>query len=256
MMESNKKEGNGFMRAILSVKEKIYLTPHYIRMILEGEDLSIFSEARVGDNNKIIVPQNNMPIDLLHFERSALRTYTLRNLDLQKNLMTVDFVGHGENGLASKWATHAQPGDELGVLMKVRNKALFLSADWYLLAGDHTALPVISVILESLPNDAKGKVILEVHSVEDVMDLQKPEGIEIIWKFNNQPGTTSTLLAYFKPLLFSNSGSKFIFAAAESVAISEIQQILRDTSGLRREEWQAFSYWKYGQAEGSNLKKK
>lgn len=250
-MENNKKEGNGFMRAILTVKEKIYLTPHYIRIILEGDDVSIFSQARIGDNNKIIVPQNNMPIDLLYFERSALRTYTLRSLDLEKKLMTIDFVGHGENGLASKWATHARPGDELGVLMKVRNKALFLPAEWYLLAGDHTALPVISVILESLPDHSRGKVILEVYSAEDVMDLKKPEGVEIIWKFNNQPGKASALPAYFKPLILSNTKSRFIFAAAESVAISEIQEILRDHSGLQREEWQAYSYWKYGQTEGS-----
>lgn len=267
MMENNKSERPKFMRAILTVKEKIYLTPHYIRVILQGEDISLFAAARVGDNNKIIIPQENSPLILPDFAqgssggkgegtRPLMRTYTMRSLDLEKNLMAIDFVGHGENGPASKWATHAEPGDKLGVLMKVKEKALFLPADWYLLAGDHTALPVISVILESLPYDAKGKAILEVYSSDDMLELKKPENVEVIWKFNSQPGKISTLTEYFRNMSLPYAGKKFIFAAAESVAINEIQQILRNTAGLQREEWQAYSYWKYGQSEGASSAEK
>lgn len=261
MFENNRTERPKIMQAVLTVKEKIYLTPHYIRIVLEGNDVSLFAAARVGDNNKIIIPQNNTPITLADLERGRgagkgesthplIRTYTLRKLDLENKLMTIDFVGHGENGTASKWATYAEAGDTLGVLMKIKEKALFLPADWYLLAGDHTALPVISVILESLPNDAKGKAIVEVYSADDVLELKKPENVELIWKFNPQPGEISTLSKYFRSMSLSNVGSKFIFAAAESVVIDEIQQILRNTTGLAREQWQAYSYWKYGQSEG------
>jgi len=185
-----------------------------------------------------------------------MRTYTMRDIDLEKKLMTIDFVGHGENGSASKWAIHSEPGDKLGVLMKVKEKALFLPADWYLLTGDHTALPVISVILESLPHNAKGKAILEVYSSDDILEIKKPRNIELIWKFNSKPGETSTLTEYFRNISLPNVKSKFIFAAMESVAINEIQQILRNTAGLQREEWQAYSYWKYGQSEGASSDKK
>jgi len=267
MIENNKRERPKLMQAVLTVKEKTYLTPHYIRIVLEGEDVSLFAEARVGDNNKIIIPQNDTPIIIPTFGqvrrgnkedgiRPLIRTYTMRNIDLKKELMTIDFVGHGEDGPASKWAIHAEPGDKLGVLMKVKEKALFFPADWYLLAGDHTALPVISVILESLPHNAKGKAILEVYSSDDVLELKKPENVEIIWKFNSKPGETSILTEYFRNLSLPNAGSKFIFAAAESVAINEIQQILRNTTSLQREEWQAYSYWKYGQSEGASSDEK
>lgn len=263
MLENNKSGRPKIMQAVLTVKEKIYLTPHYIHIVLEGNDVSLFAAARIGDNNKIIIPQNDIPITLPDFGqvrgggkgegiRPLIRTYTMRSLDLEKKLMTIDFVAHGENGPASKWAIHAEPGDKLGVLMKVKEKALFLPADWYLLAGDHTALPVISVMLESLPYNAKGKAIVEVYSSDDVLELKKPENLELIWKFNKQPGEISTLTEYFRNLNLPNIRSKFIFAAAESVAINEIQQILRNTADLQREEWQAYSYWKYGQSEDAS----
>jgi len=104
------------MRAILTVKQKTFLTPHYIRVILEGAALETFAAARVGDNNKIIVPQQGVPLMLPddfrslaqeQAQRPIIRTYTMRNLDLEKGEMTIDFVAHGEEGPASRWALHA-----------------------------------------------------------------------------------------------------------------------------------------------------
>lgn len=262
MIGDTQREKPGIMQAILTVKEKTFLTPHYIRIVLEGENMEQFAAARLGDNNKIIVPENgDSTIELPDLRRGRgsdgkansgsrpiIRTYTLRSLDLEKGLMSIDFVSHGENGPASKWAIYAEPGDKLGVLMKVKEKPLFLPAERYLLAGDHTALPVISVILESLPQNAIGKAILEVYGKEDILELKKPEKVDIIWTFNSQPGKTSTLTPYFEEVNFP-SDSKFIFVAAEQQAAKEIQESLRSNPNLQRHEWQAYSYWKYGQAE-------
>lgn len=258
MLENKNNEKPKMMQAVLKVKTKTFLTPNYIRIILEGEDMAVFSDARVGDNNKILVPQNKEQAIILpepgirNAENQGLtRTYTVRDLDITQNLMTVDFVSHGDSGPASKWAGNAQSGDELGVFMKVKTKPLFVVSDWYLLIGDHTALPVISVILESLPSDAKGKAIIEVFSSEDVLDLKKPEKVEIVWKFNSHPGKTSELASSFKTEDFP-SGSKFIFAAAEYQVAGAIQEKLRNNNDLPRNQWQTYSYWKYGQAEDAS----
>lgn len=251
------------MQGILTVKEKIFLTPHYIRVILEGPDVARFAEARVGDNNKIIVPDTpDSPIVLPEFgsgkggrggsqggSRPTVRTYTMRALDLNQGLMTIDFVAHGEEGPASAWAFRAVPGSQLGVLMKVKERPLFLSSDWFCLVGDHTALPVISVILESLPEYAVGKVLLEVYGPEDVLELQKPEGMEIVWSYNNAPGAKATLPALLREVELPHEHTKFVFVAAEYHSVREIQEQLRTNDYLLREEWQTFSYWKYGQAE-------
>mgnify|MGYP001021144324 CR=1 FL=1 len=179
------------MRSILTIKEKLHISPNYIRVILEG-DMQVYQAARVGDNNKVIVPNpSTKEINLNPFSseiRPIVRTYTMRAIDFENNLMTIDFVAHGTDGPASAWAINGQKGDQLGVLMKTKSKALFVPSDTYVLIADHTALPVVSVILEQLPNDAKGIAFIEVATQEDILSLTKPEGIQIEWLINSHPG--------------------------------------------------------------------
>lgn len=248
---------SAIMSSVLTVKEKSYITPHYVRVILEGPEMGIFDKARVGDNNKIVLPVDGKitlpgePLKGGERSKGLIRTYTLRALDLENNLMTVDFVAHGEEGPASRWAINAAPGSQLGVLMKEKNKTLFNPADWYFLIGDHTALPVISVILESLPVDAKGKAILEVYSEADAMELKKPAGVEINWIFNDEPGENVLLPTEFAKELLPH-GSKFVFVAAEYQSVRAIQAELSEHQDLERDQWRAFSYWKYGQEEDAS----
>lgn len=240
------------MKGVLKLKEKRYVTPHYLRVVLEGEELENFKDARVGDNNKLAIPKDkNVPLSL---EESAnpnytIRTYTLKGLDLEKGEMTIDFVTHGDVGVASLWAINAEKGDEIGVFMKAKTKPFYQLADWYCFVGDHPALPVISTILELLPEDAVGSVILEVYGHEDVIELQKPKNIEITWLFNSTPGQNSTLVEKFSDFDLNAHKKPFIFVAAEYNSVKAIQKILRNIENLERKQWYAYSYWKYGQAE-------
>ena len=258
MKENRQQEKPQILLEILTVKEKIFLSPHYIRVVLQG-DVASFAAARAGDNNKIILPKgDNTDIVLPDFgqlrsgnsqgEKPLTRTYTTRSIDLENNLLTIDFVIHGENGPGSRWAIHAGIGDQLGVGMKVKSRPLFLPADWYLLAGDHPALSVISVILEQLPADAKGKVFLEVPGVEDILELKKPEDVEVMWILNEEPGKIQTLPDAINSTSLPN-GRKFIYVAAEYSSANKIRQYLSNSESLDRDEWQTHSYWKYGQSE-------
>lgn len=94
-----------------------------------------------------------------------MRTYTLRTLNVEAREMTIDFVAHGEEGPASRWAINANEGDQLVVFMKVKGKQLIKPADWYFIEGDHTAQPVMRMMLERLPADAKGQDMVEVGDV-------------------------------------------------------------------------------------------
>lgn len=145
MERSQINQKGNVMQGMLTIKSKKYLSPHYVRIVLEGEEISNFKNAQVGDNNKIAFPDSKLS------GKENLRTYTLRALDLEAQEMTIDFVVHGDDGIASLWATDSKIGDRLQVFMKEKNKQLFKQADWTLLMGDHTAIPVISVILEQLP---------------------------------------------------------------------------------------------------------
>ena len=245
----NQANSGSIMQGLLAVKSKTFLTPHYIRIVLSGDDIGNFRYAQVGDNNKLLIPNEHTDFSVEGRPEGDIRTYTLRALDLAKGEMTVDFVAHGEEGPASNWAINAQVSDQLMVFMKQKNKQLFKPADWYCLVGDHTALPVISVILESLPEDAVGKVLLEVYSSEDVLELQKPVGVDIQWIYNDHPGEQTLLPDFFTQIEIPENGTRFLYSAAEFQSVRAIQDQIRSKEFISRDEWQSFSYWKYGVAE-------
>src|SRR5690606_21164117 len=84
-----------------------------------------------------------------------LRTYTVRAWDPDALELTLDFVHHGDEGLAGPWAANARPGDELFMLGPGGGYAPDPGADWHLLAGDESALPAIAASLEALPEGAR-----------------------------------------------------------------------------------------------------
>ncbi|WP_442588981.1 siderophore-interacting protein [Pedobacter sp. AW31-3R] len=238
MNDANQKPG--ILRGIFKVKRKVFLTPHYIRVILEGSDLQLFSQVTVGVNNKVFIPVDGAE------KETVRRTYTLRALDMKAGEMTVDFVAHGEEGPASAWAIHAKPGDTIEIAMKDKSNPLYPEADWYLLAGDHTALPVISVILETLPAAVTGIAIIHVSGLEDMLEIETKSKVQIKWIFDNQH--KDSLLEAVANVIIPREVSKYVFAAAESGVIKSMRTYFTET-GITREELSAQAYWKLGVAE-------
>lgn len=225
----------------LVVKEKVFLTPHYIRIILNGDALEQYRNLKPGANNKILVPIADGSL--------VRRTYTCRALDFEKMEMHIDFVAHGETGPASKWALHAEPGQKLTVMMRQKTKDLIRKAEWYLLAGDHSALPVIAAHLEVMGPEAEGVVFIEVYDEEDILELKKPEGIEVNWIFNAKPGESEKLTELVKGIKIPGSKDIFVFAAAENKVFAGINSYLKHELNLEKDHYNTFSYWKLGEAE-------
>ena len=188
------------VQEVFKIKRKEQLTPNFIRIILTGK-VAVFKDAMLGDNNKVFIPPNGASqIHMRHFDVDKkewilppndvlpfMRTYTHRRIDLEKQELTIDFVNHGKTGPGSAWAIDSEPGFELGVAMKLNKKELVPEANWYLLVGDATAIPVLSVILESLPSSAKGVCLIEVHGKEDEQELITKADIEFKWFHNTNP---------------------------------------------------------------------
>lgn len=117
--------------------------------------------------------------------RGSMRTYTVRAARCSGDdpEIDVDFVLHfddeGRGGPASSWAAAAKPGDRVSIIGP--NAAHCVTAESYggiefrpgmarhiLLAGDETAVPAITAILESLPADITGHALLEVPATADI----------------------------------------------------------------------------------------
>lgn len=250
------------LQAVLQVARKEYLTPHYIRVYLTGTDVALFANTTVGVNNKIMVPPAGVAD--IHFPtfdyekgewnqppaevKPYIRTYTHRGIDLDRNELWIDFVAHGDEGPASAWAIGAEKGDKLGVLMKDGTSELYAAAQSYLLVGDATAIPVLSAILEDLPDTANGTCIIEVPSENDVQKLQTRADITFQWLFNLHPEKGSLLAQVVNQLVLPTE-NRFAYVAAEFSSVKEIRNYLRKEMGWTKEELYAYSYWKAGVAE-------
>src|SRR5690606_22624821 len=239
------------LSSILTVKRTVYLSPHYIRITLTGNDVPLFQHTKVGANNKIFLPSNVDNQIYFDQKKSIRRTYTHRGIDLDKKEMIIDFVAHGDSGPASAWAIQAKPGDKLGVAMKNKTSDLYPKADWYLLVGDATGIPVLATILERLPPSAKGIAFIEVLNKEEEIPLSTSADIQINWVYNNAPGEKFPLVAAVQNAMLPdhNKMSCFGYVATEFTTTKELRHYLRKEKGWKKEELYAYAYWKYGKSE-------
>lgn len=246
-----------FLQSVLTVKRKEPLTPHFLRVFLTGEDVPLFAAATVGENNKIFIPpagattvafpriENGRRVFPDGSEPPVVRTFTHRGIDLEANEMWIDFVIHGDEGVASAWARNARPGDVLGVAMKAAKTELVPAADEYVLVGDAAAIPVLGSILETLPPSARVTALLEVHGPEDEQPLPTRAEASIRWLHNPDPARGSGLPGAVRGLTLPAPGERrFAYVAAELRAVRAIRQHLRVEEGWERDEVYAYSYWK------------
>lgn len=254
------------IQASLQVSRKEYLTPHFIRVYLTGDTVLKLMDCVPGTHLKILIPP--VHTESIHFpeygkKKKAVskelapwtRTYTLRGTDFKNKEVWIDFAAHGSEGPASAWAINAQPGNVLGIMVK-RNKKMFYNhqADYYILAGDATAIPVLSCILEDLPPTAKGCCLIEVYSPEDEQKLKTKADMQFVWVHNPKPKKGSKLTEVFKKQNFP-ADNKYAYIAAEKDTVKQIQHYLKKEKKWKKDEFYTKSYWKSGKSSGKKLKK-
>ena len=80
----------------------------------------------------------------------VMRTYTVRSWDAGTGELAIDFVVHGDEGVAAPWALHAAVGrTRIYVTGPGGAYAPNPAADWHLFVGDDSALPAIAAALHS-----------------------------------------------------------------------------------------------------------
>ncbi len=191
------------------------LGPTFVRVELGGRDLADYGVdgARWDQRIKLIFPDPTTgarnPTSLASTEeadetwlatwqdrpateRGHMRTYTIRDVrgSGEQTTFVVDMVLHLEGDLGgpgSTWASRAAAGDRIVVLAPRRGHPFggieFTPAPGadLLLVGDETAVPAICAVLEQLPDDARGTAFLEVPVADDVQDVRRPAGVEVVW---------------------------------------------------------------------------
>jgi NADPH-dependent ferric siderophore reductase len=140
---------------------------------------------------KLQFPRAGAPED----ERPKVRTYTVRDWDADRGLLTIDFVVHGDEGIAGPWAAAAAPGDTLQLRGPGGGYAPDPDADWHLLAGDISCVPAISASLPRIPAGRTVHVFLQVHGPEEHLELSSPGDLEVHWLSGDADETVAEAIA-------------------------------------------------------------
>jgi NADPH-dependent ferric siderophore reductase len=249
------------------------LTPHLIRVVLGGTGFDTFSPNEYTDAYVKIVfvrdgvdvgalPQpltldsfNALPVE----QRPDVRTYTVRRVDAERREISIDFVVHGEHGVAGPWAAAATAGQPAYLMGPSGAYAPDPAADWHLLAGDETAVPTIAAALEALPDNAIGKVFIEVAGPEEEIELSAPAGVKVRWIYrggradlvpedlagDNAPLITAVKEATWLP----GQVQVFVHGEAQTV-MHNLRPYIRKERGVDAKWANSISgYWRRGRTE-------
>ncbi|TGD88082.1 siderophore-interacting protein [Mycolicibacterium sp. CH28] len=248
------------------------LTAHIVRVVLGGTGFDTFTPGEFTDSYvKFVFVRDDIDVAALPYpltldsfgglppeHQPTVRTYTVRRVDPEVRQITVDFVVHGEHGVAGPWAASAQPGDTIYLMGPSGAYSPDPAADWHLFAGDEAGLPAISAALEVLPPNAVGKVFVEVAGPEDEIELSAPDGVEVYWIYrggradlvpedragDHAPLVEAVTTAQWLP----GQVQVFIHGEAQSV-MHNLRPYIRKVRGVDA-KWASISgYWRRGRTE-------
>jgi len=249
-------------QTILEVIRREQLSPHLVRLFLGGEGFSSFVNNDFTDRYVKVhfaKPELGLepPYDLVELrERLApedlpvTRTYTIREVDDAERWLSIDFVVHGDEGLAGPWAASAQVGDRVVFAGPGGGYSPDPGADWHLFAGDESALPAIGAALEALPGTAVGVAFIEVGGPDDELALRAPAGVDIRWLHRGPvPAGSSGILADTVAAFEWMPGRVQVFAHGEREAMKALRDVFFAQRGLERAQVSLSGYWAYGRTE-------
>ncbi|HKV00191.1 MAG TPA: siderophore-interacting protein [Vineibacter sp.] len=225
--------------------------------------------------------------------RPPMRTYTIRHLRPRLGEVDIDFVLHGDGGPASRWASHARPGD--AVQFVAPNRAHVGDVGGYewkppaatrhvLLIADETALPAVSGILESLamqPSPPSAQAFIEVADTDDIMDLPIWPQLELTWlpRSRSPDGKPPMVNAIHRArlpaakavpatnalpdvdiesqilwdLAAPDDASFYAWIAGEAASVLAIRHHLVKECGMDRRSLNLMGYWRRGRALDDSL---
>jgi NADPH-dependent ferric siderophore reductase len=229
------------------------VTPGMVRVVVGGDDLDGFGSGEFTDHYvKLQLPPPGAdyaaPFDIEEVKASRpreqwprIRTYTVRAWDAERKLLTIDFMVHGDAGIAGPWAAAVQPGDLLQLMGPGGAYAPDPDAAWHLMVGDMSVLPAIGTSLERVPEGVPVHVIVELDDDADRQPLTSPGALHVTWLRSD--GSDTVLLDAVRALAFPD-GPVHAFVHGEASAVRAVRRHLLVERGVPREALSVSGYWK------------
>ena len=249
------------MSTHLTVTSTEQLTPRLTRVWFSSDDLSAFEGNDSTDRYvKLVFPKPGVvypePLDMRALRATmppedlpVVRTYTALFPDVAAGTVAIDFVVHGDEGVAGPWAAAARPGDRLLANGPGGGYRPDPTADWHLLAGDESAIPAITAALADLADvspRAVARVVLLVDGPGHEPELTLPSGAELTFVHRDAGGD----LVESVRAMDWREGRVHAFVHGEGSAVMHgIRPYLLRERGLAREQVSISGYWRLGRTE-------
>jgi NADPH-dependent ferric siderophore reductase len=233
------------------------LTPRMVRVTLSGSELAGFTVEQPAASVRVLLPSsgagelvapswNGNEFLLPDGRRPTIRTFTPWRADPEAAELDVGIVHHG-GGVASDWAVSAEPGQPAAISGPGRGYTVDRDAPAYLVAGDETAIPAITQVLDAIPGETPVQVRIEVAHPDGRLALPAHPGATVEWcdlPSGAPPG--DALGAAVRDVELAD-GTR-VWAAGEAAAVQRIRRHLFDDRGLPRAQTSVRGYWKHGRA--------
>jgi NADPH-dependent ferric siderophore reductase len=230
------------------------LSPRLQRVTLAGDELVGFTVAEPAASVRLLLASpgaglviptwNGNEFLLPDGSRPVIRTLTPFRADPAAGELDVCVVLHG-SGMASTWAEHAAPGDEVAISGPGRGYEVDGRARRFLLAGDETALPALTQVLRELPAAATVTVHVEIGDASARIPMPPHRKVTVEW--HEAAGGATPGSALVDAVVASDVTSEHrVWVAGEAAAVQRIRKHLFDTVGIARERTVVRGYWKHG----------
>lgn len=226
------------------------VTPSMLRLTLHGPELAAFETHAPDDHVKVVFPHadGTRTDPVPNAERSLdwprplppSRKYTVRRFDATACELDLDVVLH-PGGLASRWATHVDVGEEVVLAGPPGAKAFAHTYAHYVLVADPTGLPAVARWLDESPVDVSADVVVDVdHEHERGYPLAARAGVRVQWLDRSGGSGAADVVAGLEL-----PADTFLFAAGEAGDVRPLRRWARE-QGL---DALVTGYWKRGVVE-------
>ena len=210
-------------------------TDHYVKLLFPPEEASYswpFDPAAVREE----LPRDQWPVT---------RTYTLRSWDEAAGTVDIDFVAHGDTGLAGPWAAAASAGDQIGFMGP--------GGAWHpdgdvVYVGDEAAAPAIFAGIEAMPEDATAVAYVEIENADSRLAAPSHPGLTLHWvERDGATHGTELVRAVTEASLPAEGTRWFIHGVAEM--IRDLRRFLFVENGVPKSDVSISGYWRLGMVE-------
>jgi NADPH-dependent ferric siderophore reductase len=215
-------------------------TDKYVKLVFLADGFD-YPEPLDLDVVRATMPQAAWPV---------LRTYTIRWVDAEAQELAIDFVVHGDEGIAGPWAANTRAGDVMHLRGPSGAYAPDASADWHLFVGDEAALPAIASSLEALRPGEQAVAFIEVDGAADEIPLSTVADLEVRWLHRDGASAgTTTLLDDAVRAWKWREGRVHAFVHGESTLLKSVRPYILDDRGVPRGDVSVSGYWRKGASE-------